>query len=161
MEPPYSPCDIPTTSLGKVSWFFLLPIRLLFLITIPDIRRKCLHRMYGLTFLMSMVWIGFTAYVLVWMATLLGFTFRIPDAVMGLTFIAFAGSIPDAFASIFVARQGKLDRSYYVKCETFLRPFKQYTLIFIRMHFIRISKMKLTKKLRMSLRIRSSCIFAK
>jgi len=107
VDPPYTPFEIPPTALKKIKWLLLLPIHVLYLLTIPDIRRKGLRKMYGLTFFMSMLWIGSTSYVLVWMAALVGFTFHIPDAVMGLTFIAFSASIPDAFASIAVVRQGE------------------------------------------------------
>ena len=38
---------------------------------------------------------------------LIGFTAGIPDSVMGITFLAAGTSIPDAMASLIVARQGK------------------------------------------------------
>ena len=43
--------------------------------------------------------------------TLIGFTLAIPDSVMGITFLAAGTSIPDAMASVFVARQGKARHS--------------------------------------------------
>ena len=39
---------------------------------------------------------------------LAGHTLRIPDSVMGLTFIAAGTSVPEAVSSIIVARQGKM-----------------------------------------------------
>ena len=36
----------------------------------------------------------------------LGFNLHIPDTVMGLVFIAFGASIPDAISSLLVVRQG-------------------------------------------------------
>ena len=106
-EEPYKPTSVPPTILGKLGWITLFPIQALFYVTIPDIRHKPMRRYFGVTFAMSIIWIGVTTYVLVWMMTVVGFTFSIPDAVMGLTFIAFGSSVPDALASILVARQGK------------------------------------------------------
>ena len=56
---------------------------------------------------MSILWIGFLTYTLIWMVTVIGYTLDIPDSVMGLTLIAFGSSVPDAFASLIVANQGK------------------------------------------------------
>lgn len=41
------------------------------------------------------------------MVTLLGFTFGVPDTVMGLTLVAFGSSVPDCLSSLFVAKKGK------------------------------------------------------
>ena len=37
----------------------------------------------------------------------LGFTFHVPDTIMGLTFIAAGVSVPDAIASLLVVRDGQ------------------------------------------------------
>ena len=41
---------------------------------------------------------------------LLGFTLGIPDSIMGITFLAAGTSVPDAMASVMVARQGTDDK---------------------------------------------------
>lgn len=46
---------------------------------------------------------------MVWWATLFGDTAKIPDAVMGLTFLAAGTSVPDLITSVLVAKQGKGD----------------------------------------------------
>ncbi|XP_076315053.1 sodium/potassium/calcium exchanger 4-like [Tachypleus tridentatus] len=46
---------------------------------------------------------------MVWMVTLIGFTMGIPDSIMGITFLAAGTSVPDAFASLLVAKQGQGD----------------------------------------------------
>ena len=46
------------------------------------------------------------SYVMVWMVALIGYTLRIPDTIMGITFLAAGTSVPDAMASLLVARQG-------------------------------------------------------
>ena len=37
---------------------------------------------------------------------LIGYTLGIPDSIMGITFLAAGTSVPDAMASVMVARQG-------------------------------------------------------
>lgn len=39
--------------------------------------------------------------------TIIGYTFGIPDVIMGITFLAAGTSVPDCMASLIVARQGK------------------------------------------------------
>lgn len=39
--------------------------------------------------------------------TAAGYTLNIPDTVMGLTFIAAGASVPDAIASLIVAKKGE------------------------------------------------------
>lgn len=46
---------------------------------------------------------------MVWMVTLIGFTFGIPDSIMGITFLAAGTSVPDAYASLHVAKLGQAD----------------------------------------------------
>lgn len=43
---------------------------------------------------------------MVWWATLVGETFRVPSEIMGLTFLAAGTSIPDLITSVLVARKG-------------------------------------------------------
>lgn len=38
--------------------------------------------------------------------TIIGYTFGIPDVIMGITFLAAGTSVPDCMASLIVARQG-------------------------------------------------------
>ncbi|ELU18053.1 hypothetical protein CAPTEDRAFT_197695 [Capitella teleta] len=95
-------------SLGsRIFWVVMFPANLALMFTIPDCRRPgCWQKMYIGTFFVSIVWIGALSYVMVWMVTIIGETFGIPDAVMGLTLLAVGNSIPDALASLFVARDG-------------------------------------------------------
>ena len=48
---------------------------------------------------------------------ILGNTFNIPDAVMGLTLLAAGTSVPDAMASVLVARDGMFISVYFDKFE--------------------------------------------
>ena len=56
--------------------------------------------------MICIVWIGVTSYILVWMVTIIGYTFMIPDTVMGLSLVAFGSSVPDCLSSLFVAQKG-------------------------------------------------------
>jgi Ca2+/Na+ antiporter len=56
---------------------------------------------------MTIVWLCLLTYLMVWMVTIIGFTFGIPDSVMGITFLAAGSSVPDAMSSVLVVRQGR------------------------------------------------------
>ena len=63
----------PTGGLLKKVWtVFSWPISLLFLISIPDCRRNHFRRLYPLTFVMCIVWIGAASYLNAWMMTIIG-----------------------------------------------------------------------------------------
>lgn len=55
---------------------------------------------------MCIVWIGSLSYVVAWMITIIGDTLKIPDSVMGITFLAAGTSVPEAVSSVIVAKQG-------------------------------------------------------
>ena len=90
-----------------ISWSLTYPLHAALYYTIPDCKKRPL--LFLCTFLMSILWTAILSYVMVWMVTLIGFTFGIPDSVMGITFLAAGTSIPDAYASIHVARAGQAD----------------------------------------------------
>ncbi|CAL8113417.1 unnamed protein product [Orchesella dallaii] len=91
---------------GWAEWIIGWPIKLFFVITIPDCREQRWSKWYPVTFTMCIVWIGTLSYVVNWMMTIIGHTLRIPDSVMGLTFIAAGTSVPEIVSSLIVARQG-------------------------------------------------------
>ena len=64
---------------------------------------------FVLSFFCSVFWICVYSYVMVWMITVIGFTFGIPDTVMGLTFIAAGVSVPDALSGVAVVKEGHGD----------------------------------------------------
>lgn len=85
-------------------YFFTWPIRFLLHYTIPDpIRYK---KWFVLTFILCIVWIGVVAYTVFWMVVVIGDTFRIPEAVMGFTLLAFGGCMPEAISAVIVTRKG-------------------------------------------------------
>ncbi|XP_016932316.3 probable sodium/potassium/calcium exchanger CG1090 [Drosophila suzukii] len=89
-----------------VAWYVVYPIHFLCKKTMPDCRQDQYRNWYPFTFLMSMVWISFYSYFMVWMITVIGSTLAIPDTVMGLTFVAAGVSVPDALSSIAVIKEG-------------------------------------------------------
>ncbi|XP_064550272.1 probable sodium/potassium/calcium exchanger CG1090 isoform X2 [Drosophila montana] len=91
---------------GLVSWYVVYPIHFLCKKTMPDCRQLQYRNWYPFTFLISMVWISFYSYFMVWMITVIGSTLAIPDTVMGLTFVAAGVSVPDALSSIAVIKEG-------------------------------------------------------
>ncbi|KAJ8920092.1 hypothetical protein NQ315_011747, partial [Exocentrus adspersus] len=87
-------------------WAIVYPIHWLCRKTMPNCRTEKYRNWYPFTFFVSMVWISFYSYFMVWMITLIGYTLYIPDTVMGLTFVAAGVSVPDALSSIAVIKEG-------------------------------------------------------
>ncbi|XP_070577286.1 sodium/potassium/calcium exchanger 3-like [Ptychodera flava] len=101
-----SPFTIPDSALGITKWLLVWPISVLLYFTIPDCRKKRWVRWYMVTFITSIIWIAIFSYIMVWMVSYIGYTLGFPDTIMGLTFLAAGTSVPDAMASLIVARQG-------------------------------------------------------
>jgi len=98
--------EFPKTALMRIYYIIKFPIVILLFFTLPDVRRPKLRKLYPLTFLGSIIWIGGFAYLMVWWASTTGAALGIPDEVMGLTFLAAGTSIPDLITSVLVAKQG-------------------------------------------------------
>lgn len=60
--------------LKTIWWIYTWPIKCILTITIPN--PKTFRRLYPLTFLMCILWIGLNAYMIVWMLTVIGMTRR-------------------------------------------------------------------------------------
>lgn len=107
-EPRPDPLVRPTEGgpLALIAWYVVYPIHYLCKKTMPDCRQEQYRNWYPFTFLISMVWISFYSYFMVWMITVIGSTLAIPDTVMGLTFVAAGVSVPDALSSIAVIKEG-------------------------------------------------------
>ncbi|GBM34231.1 Sodium/potassium/calcium exchanger 4 [Araneus ventricosus] len=101
--------NLPTREEGccrLIKWIIQAPLLVVLHYTIPDCRKDKWRKFFLLTFFTSIVWTAVFSYVMVWMVTLVGYTLGIPDSIMGITFLAAGTSVPDAFASLIVARQG-------------------------------------------------------
>lgn len=65
-----------TRTIPKVIWwFYTWPIKFLLTMTIPN--PKTYRRLYPLTFLLCIIWIGSNAYLVVWMVTVIGKMLRL------------------------------------------------------------------------------------
>lgn len=89
---------------GKCWWIFTWPISFVLYLTTPDCRKY--PKLFVFTFLMCIIWIGMTSYLVAWLITVVGDTLNIPDSVMGLTFLAAGTSVPEAVSSVIVTNQG-------------------------------------------------------
>jgi solute carrier family 24 (sodium/potassium/calcium exchanger), member 4 len=89
-----------------INWHIVFPIHYMCRLTMVDVKLEKYKNWYPLTFLISMIWISFYSYFMVWMITIIGYTLGIPDTVMGLTFVAAGVSVPDALSSIAVIKEG-------------------------------------------------------
>lgn len=94
-----------TTATKKFWWFYTWPIKfvLLSLIPSPHYNRKW----YPLTFVLCIVFIGANSYMVYWMVATIGHTFDIPESIMGLTFLACGGCLPEAIACVILIRRGE------------------------------------------------------
>uniref|UniRef100_A0ABD2XFL4 Sodium/potassium/calcium exchanger 5 n=1 Tax=Trichogramma kaykai TaxID=54128 RepID=A0ABD2XFL4_9HYME len=90
----------------KTTWIITWPIHLIFMCTIPDCDKPKFKKWFPVTFLMCIIWIGSLSYIVAWMITIIGDTLKIPDSVMGITFLAAGTSVPEAVSSVIVAKQG-------------------------------------------------------
>merc|ERR1712176_681931 len=66
-------------------------------------------RWFGVTFIVSLMWIAGFSFFLVWWVEILGDVLHIPTILMGFTLLAAGTSIPDAVSSVAVARLGEGD----------------------------------------------------
>ncbi|XP_018579778.1 sodium/potassium/calcium exchanger 3 isoform X2 [Anoplophora glabripennis] len=90
----------------QATWILTWPIYLIYHFTIPDCERPRFKKWFPLTFIMCIIWIGSLSYVVAWMITIIGDTLKIPDSVMGITFLAAGTSVPEAVSSVIVSKQG-------------------------------------------------------
>ncbi|XP_074108117.1 putative sodium/potassium/calcium exchanger CG1090 isoform X2 [Cotesia typhae] len=103
-----SPLEKPTEGgqWALFKWGLVYPIHYTCRATMPDCRQEKWRSWYPFTFCISMIWISFYSYIMVWMITIIGSTLGIPDTVMGLTFVAAGVSVPDALSSLAVIKEG-------------------------------------------------------
>lgn len=86
-------------------WFYTWPIRCLLSFAIPNPKNN--RAWYPLTFILCIVFIGLNSFMIYWMVAIIGFTFGIPETIMGMTLIAWGGCMPEAIISVIMIRQGK------------------------------------------------------
>ncbi|XP_067019283.1 sodium/potassium/calcium exchanger 4-like [Acropora muricata] len=104
-----TPFNPPEGLAARFCWFLGLPINIAYFFTIPDVKKESCQKWVAVSFIVCIAWIAALSYTLVWMVTIIGYTFKISDAVMGLTLVAFGSSVPDCSSSLFIARKGDGD----------------------------------------------------
>lgn len=102
---------IPKKSIGgTIWWFYTWPIRVLTTCLIPN--PKTVRKLYPLSFIMCIVFIGANSYLIFWMMMIIGHTFGIPDIVMGFTILCWGSCLPEAIACIIIIRRGECALNY-------------------------------------------------
>lgn len=89
----------------KIWWLYTLPLKIILGITIPS--PVTCRKFYPLSFIMCIIWIGVNSYFVTWSMSVIGYTFFIPDSVMGMTFLAFGGCLPEACSIFIMSRRGE------------------------------------------------------
>ncbi|XP_066138577.1 sodium/potassium/calcium exchanger 4-like isoform X2 [Euwallacea fornicatus] len=77
----------------KFWWTITWPISFVLYMTTPT--TKNYPKMYIITFIMCVIWIGGVSYIVTWLIT-----------IIGLTFLAAGSSVPEAVSSVIVSNQG-------------------------------------------------------
>uniref|UniRef100_A0A182Q635 Sodium/calcium exchanger membrane region domain-containing protein n=1 Tax=Anopheles farauti TaxID=69004 RepID=A0A182Q635_9DIPT len=107
------PGEYPDMTLWKISsetwyravwWWYSWPLRFITYFTIPS--PTTMRRWYPLTFIMCIIYLAGCAFMTFWLLSIIGYTFDIPESVMGLTFLAFGGCMPEAVSAVLVIRSG-------------------------------------------------------
>ena len=81
----------------------------LFYPKLPGLKGIDWESLYPVSFIVAIAWVGIFSGLMVDWATSIGCVVGIPDAVMGLTFLAAGTSVPDLLTSVVVAKQGHGD----------------------------------------------------
>ncbi|KAH0535836.1 sodium/potassium/calcium exchanger 4-like [Cotesia glomerata] len=107
---PDTPFVWPSGSFLKKFWFLLTwPAKLILFVTIPDTRYKKFHKWYPITFIMCIMWIAISSYLVSWMMTVVGDTLGISDSIMGITLLSAGGNMPELVSIVILSRQGNGD----------------------------------------------------
>ncbi|XP_063918174.1 sodium/potassium/calcium exchanger 3-like [Zophobas morio] len=89
----------------RILFVYTWPAKFLLFCTVPDPQRY--PKLFPVTFIMCIFWIGSNSYVVSWMIAIIGNMFKIPDAVLGLTFLAAGGCLPEAISITIMSRRGE------------------------------------------------------
>jgi len=104
--------DIPEEMQDKIIWYICCPIYFLlhYLTPEPTTEVMCLGvKRFIVTFIVSLLWIAFFSYFLVWWTEVLGQVLGVDTIIMGFTLLAAGTSIPDAVSSVHFAAIGEGD----------------------------------------------------
>lgn len=94
---------------SKFGWLtvpIIFPWKVVYWVTMIDCQKEERKKWWPATFTVAIVWIMIISFLMVEATRLSGCYIGIPSAVMGLTLLAAGTSVPDALASVSVARNG-------------------------------------------------------
>ncbi|VDO11297.1 unnamed protein product, partial [Brugia timori] len=74
----------PSSTKAQLSYLFLAPIMLPLYYTLPDSKNSSSKKYFVITFMGSILWIGFFSYLMIWWAKVIGETVGMPDEVNAL-----------------------------------------------------------------------------
>lgn len=101
--------DWPDSPLDRFFFVLSVPFKMMFVVTIPDCNKPRFAKWYWITFLMCIVWLGVCCAAMANLATAIGCLWGIDAFIMGVVVLAVGTSVPDAMASIIVAKAGEGD----------------------------------------------------
>lgn len=99
--------ELPKSKMEWISFPLAFPWKLAFRWTVIDCSQDKYAKWWLQTFIAAILWIMGITYIMVEAARLAGCLIGIPSSVMGLTVLAAGTSVPDALASVAVARNGQ------------------------------------------------------
>ncbi|VDM55428.1 unnamed protein product, partial [Angiostrongylus costaricensis] len=73
----------PDKFIKQITYVCLAPVLIPMWVTIPDVRKPTSRKWYPVTFVISVLWIAFFSYLMVWWANTIGETLIIPTEVSG------------------------------------------------------------------------------
>ena len=103
---PSSPFALPKKWYLKILWILSLPAILAFHFTIPDCRKPKRKKLYPLTLLLSSLWVGVLTFILLWMGVEIGYVLKLPDGVIGFTFLAIGLSFSKIVITYYQSKAG-------------------------------------------------------
>nr|XP_023014268.1 sodium/potassium/calcium exchanger 3-like [Leptinotarsa decemlineata]XP_023014269.1 sodium/potassium/calcium exchanger 3-like [Leptinotarsa decemlineata] len=89
----------------KIIFYYTWPIQVVLRYTVPN--PKIYPKLFPITFVMCIVWIGLNSYVVAWMISIIGALVGLSDAVMGMTLLAAGSSLPESISMAIIARRGE------------------------------------------------------
>jgi K+-dependent Na+/Ca+ exchanger-like protein len=101
-----NPFEMPSSIGGKILWGIMLPLNLAMYYSVHKFSKVFGQKDYLWSFAGCVIWICIYCFLVDYMAAAIGCTMKIPDAAMGLIFLAAGTSIPDTIASVNVAKKG-------------------------------------------------------
>ena len=99
--------SITRINMNKLWIIVKYPYGVLFSYTIPTSPSESINITLIISFIISLIWMGFLTYLCVDSTSKIGHCLKLNEDVMGLTLLAIGSSLPDCFSSILVAKQGK------------------------------------------------------